>query len=90
MIDKEVQKVLSSTPDQIDFEPIANESASPLNAPVIEKEITGAKPDHREEPEDAKQTDAAEPETWPEQEPLDAPEQEINEDFEFSRCRLMF
>ena len=106
-IAQEVQDALTATPEQISFEQLQNEDSSPLNQPVIEKDIGGERPVETEEekqkswnvwkPEkDVKTIDELEPDrsgntqtdfrsTVEEnvqkekaQEPLDAPEQEIN------------
>ncbi|WP_010182458.1 hypothetical protein [Aquimarina agarilytica] len=42
-ISKEVQEVLTETPEDISFEVIQGEDSSPLNQPVIEKDIGGEK-----------------------------------------------
>ena len=106
-IAQEVQDALTASPEDISFEQLQNEDSSPLNQPVIEKDIGGERPVETEEekqkswnvwkPEkDVKTIDELEPgrsgntqtdfrSTVEEnvlkekaQEPLDAPEQEIN------------
>lgn len=106
-IAQEVQDALTATPEEINFEQLQNEDSSPLNQPVIEKDIGGERPVETEEekqkswnvwkPEQEHKTlDELEPgrsgntqtdfrtkveakvEKEKEQEPLDAPEQEIN------------
>lgn len=106
-IAKEVQEALTTSPEEISFEQLQNEDSSPLNQPVIEKDIGGERPTATDEekqkswnvwkPEQQHKTlDELEPEhrgntqtdfrTKVEanvekekaQEPLDAPEQDIN------------
>ena len=106
-IAQEVQDALTATPEEINFEQLQNEDSSPLNQPVIEKDIGGERPVETEEekqkswnvwkPEQEHKTlDELEPgrsgniqtdfrtkveakfEKEKAQEPLDAPEQEIN------------
>ncbi|WP_296380458.1 hypothetical protein [Winogradskyella sp.] len=106
-IAQEVQDALTATPEEINFEQLQNEDSSPLNQPVIEKDIGGERPVDADEekqkswnvwkPEQEHKTlDELEPgrsgntqtdfrtkveakvEKEKEQEPLDAPEQEIN------------
>ena len=106
-IAQEVQDALTATPEEINFEQLQNEDSSPLNQPVIEKDIGGERSIETEEekqkswnvwkPEQEHKTlDELEPgrsgntqtdfrtkveakvEKEKEQEPLDAPEQEIN------------
>ncbi len=106
-IAQEVQDALTATPEEINFEQLQNEDSSPLNQPVIEKDIGGERPVETDEekqkswnvwkPEQEHKTlDELEPgrsgntqtdfrtkveakvEKEKEQEPLDAPEQEIN------------
>ena len=106
-IAQEVQDALTASPEEINFEQLQNEDSSPLNQPVIEKDIGGERTVETEEekqkswnvwkPEQEYKTlDELEPErsgntqtdfrTKVEakvekekaQEPLDAPEQEIN------------
>ena len=106
-IAQEVQDALTATPEEINFEQLQNENSSPLNQPVIEKDIGGERPVETDEekqkswnvwkPEQEHKTlDELEPgrsgntqtdfrtkveakvEKEKEQEPLDAPEQEIN------------
>ena len=40
-IAQEVQDALTATPEEINFEQLQNEDSSPLNQPVIEKDIGG-------------------------------------------------
>lgn len=106
-IAKEVQDALTASPEEINFEQLQNEDSSPLNQPVIEKDIGGERPMETEEekqkswnvwkPEQEHKTlDELEPgrsgntqidfrssveanvEKEKAQEPLDAPEQDIN------------
>ena len=106
-IAQEVQDALTATPEEINFEQLQNEDSSPLNQPVIEKDIGGERPVDADEekqkswnvwkPEQEHKTLAelesgrsgntqtdvrtkveAKVEKEKEQEPLDAPEQEIN------------
>ncbi|MEQ3656508.1 MAG: hypothetical protein ABNH00_11645 [Dokdonia sp.] len=106
-IAKEVQDALTASPEDINFEQLQNEDSSPLNQPVIEKDIGGERPVETEEekqkswnvwkPEQEHKTlEELEPgrsgntqtdfrtkvetnfEKEKAQEPLDAPEQEIN------------
>ena len=106
-IAQEVQDALTATPEEINFEQLQNEDSSPLNQPVIEKDIGGERPVESEDekqkswnvwkPEQEHKTlDELEPgrsgntqtdfrtkveakfEKEKAQEPLDAPEQEIN------------
>lgn len=106
-IAKEVQDALTASPEEINFEQLQNEDSSPLNQPVIEKDIGGERPVETEEekqkswnvwkPEQEHKTlDELEPgrsgntqtdfrsnveanlEKEKAQEPLDAPEQDIN------------
>ncbi|WP_452223697.1 hypothetical protein [Lacinutrix chionoecetis] len=106
-IAQEVQDALTASPEEISFEQLQNEDSSPLNQPVIEKDIGGGRPVETEEekqkswnvwkPEkDVKSIDELEPgqsgntqtdfrstveenvQKEKAQEPLDAPEQEIN------------
>jgi hypothetical protein len=106
-IAKEVQEALTASPEEINFEQLQNEDSSPLNQPVIEKDIGGERPIETEEekqkswnvwkPEQEHKTiDELEPgrsgktqtdfrsnveanvEKEKAQEPLDAPEQDIN------------
>ena len=106
-IAQEVQDALTATPEEINFEQLQNEDSSPLNQPVIEKDIGGERPVKTDEekqkswnvwkPEQEHKTlDELEPgrsgntqtdfrtkveakvEKEKAQEPLDAPEQEIN------------
>lgn len=106
-IAQEVQDALTQRPEEIVFEQLQSENSSPLNQPVIEKDIGGERPVETEEekqkswnvwkPEkEVKSIDELEPgksdNTQPDfrssveanvqqekaQEPLDAPEQEIN------------
>ena len=51
-IAQEVQDALTATPEEINFEQLQNEDSSPLNQPVIEKDIGGERP---VESEDEKQ-----------------------------------
>ncbi len=106
-IAQEVQDALTATPEEINFEQLQNEDSSPLNQPVIEKDIGGERPVETDEekqkswnvwkPEQEHKTlDELEPgrsgniqtdfrtkveakvEKEKAQEPLDAPEQDIN------------
>ena len=106
-IAQEVQDALTATPEEITFEQLQNEDSSPLNQPVIEKDIGGERPVEAEDekqkswnvwkPEQEQKTiDELEPgrsgktqtdfrstveasvEQEKAQEPLDAPEQEID------------
>lgn len=106
-IAQEVQDALTQSPEEIVFEQLQNENSSPLNQPVIEKDIGGERPveTYEEKPKswnvwkpekDAKSIEELEPgksgNTQPDfrssveanvqqekaQEPLDAPEQEID------------
>jgi hypothetical protein len=106
-IAKEVQEALTASPEEINFEQLQNEDSSPLNQPVIEKDIGGERPVDTDEekqkswnvwkPEQEHKTlDELEPgrsgntqtdfrstveanvEKEKAQEPLDAPEQDIN------------
>ncbi|WP_010178075.1 hypothetical protein [Aquimarina agarilytica] len=106
-IAKEVQDALTASPEEINFEQLQNEDSSPLNQPVIEKDIGGERPVETEEekqkswnvwkPEQEQKTlEELEPtrsgntqtdfrssveakvEKEKAQEPLDAPEQDIN------------
>lgn len=43
-IAEEVQKVLTTNPEDISFEQIQGENSSPLNQPVVEKDIGGERP----------------------------------------------
>ncbi len=43
-IAQEVQDALTATPEEINFEQLQNEDSSPLNQPVIEKDIGGERP----------------------------------------------
>lgn len=106
-IAQEVQDALTASPEEINFEQLQNEDSSPLNQPVIEKDIGGERLVETDEekqkswnvwkPEQEHKTlDELEPgrsgntqtdfrtkveakvEKEKAQEPLDAPEQEIN------------
>tara|TARA_R110002049_G_scaffold113040_2_gene263059 strand:+ start:26627 stop:27592 length:966 start_codon:yes stop_codon:yes gene_type:complete len=102
-IAQEVQEALTTSPEEIVFEQLQNEDSSPLNQPVIEKDIGSErsvnnekqeswnvwKPQQEEKPVNEletnlnKETDfrgkvEANVEKEKAQEPLDAPEQEIN------------
>ena len=102
-IAQEVQEALTTSPEEITFEQLQNEDSSPLNQPVIEKDIGGerpideetqnswnvwkpqqeAKPVNELETNPNTETDfrskvEANVEKEKAQEPLDAPEQEIN------------
>jgi hypothetical protein len=106
-IAQEVQDALTASPNEINLEQLQNEGSSPLNQPVIEKDIGGERPvDIKEEkqkswnvwkPEkehktldeleldrsgntqkDFRSTVEANVKEEKAQEPLDAPEQEIN------------
>ncbi|GAL74622.1 hypothetical protein JCM19275_3477 [Nonlabens ulvanivorans] len=107
-IAKEVQEALTASPEEINFEQLQNEDSSPLNQPVIEKDIGGERPVETDEEEKQKSWNVWKPEqehkTLDElepgrsgntktdfrstveanvekekaQEPLDAPEQDIN------------
>ena len=48
-ITKEVQNALTASPEEINFEQLQNEDSSPLNQPVIEKDIGGEPPVETEE-----------------------------------------
>ncbi len=48
-IAKEVQDALTTNPDEITFEQLQNEDSSPLNQPVIEKDIGGERPPETDE-----------------------------------------
>ncbi|MCH3884547.1 hypothetical protein [Tenacibaculum aquimarinum] len=48
-IAKEVQDALTASPEEINFEQLQNEDSSPLNQPVIEKDIGGERPVETEE-----------------------------------------
>lgn len=48
-ITKEVQDALTASPEEINFEQLQNEDSSPLNQPVIEKDIGGERPAETEE-----------------------------------------
>jgi DNA mismatch repair ATPase MutL len=43
-IAQEVQEALTKSPEEITFETLQNEDSSPLNQPVIEKDIGGERP----------------------------------------------
>lgn len=102
-IAQEVQEALTASPEEITFEQLQKEDSSPLNQPVVEKDIGGERPINNEKQEswnvwkpqqEAKpinkleinqntETDfrskvEANVEKEKAQEPLDAPEQEIN------------
>jgi len=102
-IAQEVQEALTASPEEITFEQLQNEDSSPLNQPVVEKDIGGERPIEEEKQQswnvwkpqqEAKpvneletnlntETDfrgkvEANVEKEKAQEPLDAPEQEIN------------
>ncbi len=105
-IAKEVQEALTASPEEINFEQLQNEDSSPLNQPVIEKDIGGECPLETEEKQkswnvwkpkqehktldelepkhsvntqiDFRSTVEANVEKEKAQEPLDAPEQDIN------------
>jgi len=102
-IAQEVQEALTASPEEITFEQLQNEDSSPLNQPVIEKDIGGErpieeekqqswnvwKPQQEEKPTneigknqnietDFRSKVEANVEKEKAQEPLDAPEQEIN------------
>ncbi|WP_339625448.1 hypothetical protein [uncultured Winogradskyella sp.] len=104
-IAQEVQDALTKSPEEITFEQLQNEDSSPLNQPVVEKDIGGERPADDEKqkswnvwkPEQEQKTvDELEPgrsgnkqtdfrskveanvEQERKEEPLDAPEQEIN------------
>lgn len=104
-ISTEVKQALTTSKDQIPLEVIQEENGSPLNTPVVEKDIGGASLNNEEstdenwniwKPEsegevselqddvDYRKTVAHQIENEKEQEPLDAPEQEINEDHLYS------
>ena len=92
-IQQEVHDVLSSGQDKIQFEEIPGEESSPLNQPVHEKKIAGSKgsESHDGQTEEAEQvgneanteesTDFEPPNSAPNQNYDDAPEQEIDEDY---------
>ena len=48
-IAQEVQNALTASPEEINFEQLQNEDSSPLNQPVIEKDIGGERPVKTEE-----------------------------------------
>lgn len=48
-IAQEVQDALTASPEEINFEQLQNEDSSPLNQPVIEKDIGGERPVETEE-----------------------------------------
>ncbi len=105
-IAQEVQEALTTNPEEIAFEQLQNEDSSPLNQPVVEKDIGGERPVNEDEkqkswnvwkPEqekksleelepgrsgntqkDFRSTVEANVKQEKAQEPLDAPEQEIN------------
>lgn len=83
---EEVQKVLSNQGD-VQFEEIADETSSPLNQPVVEKDIAGSserKPEI-EETETSSQTNEEQSNEFDFHEasrPLDAPEQQIDDEYE--------
>ena len=103
-IAQEVQEVLTQNSEEIVFEEIQNENSSPLNQPVVEKDIGGETPvdnqvpnnswnvwkpeNDTDTPDDTKATTSTDTdfrneaktriEKEKQQEPLDAPEQEIN------------
>lgn len=104
-ISQEVKQALTTKKDQIQLETIQDENGSPLNSPVIEKDIGGASPSDTQQtdenwniwktkkegevPElkgdvDYKKIVENQIESERENEPLDAPEQEINGNSEFS------
>ncbi|MDN5201185.1 hypothetical protein QQ008_07425 [Fulvivirgaceae bacterium BMA10] len=83
-VSKEVQQVLSDDSD-IAFEQIAGEETSPLNAPVIEKDIAGSHQagtiqNDLDDGETASQGDESQHENN-EDDILDAPEQQIDDDY---------
>lgn len=85
-VSKEVQQVLSDDSD-IGFEQIAGEDSSPLNAPVIEKDIAGSRQTGTKQSEvlddDESETSGDESQyEGDEEDVLDAPEQEIDYEFE--------
>lgn len=72
---KEIEAILNAESEEIDFEEIVDPITSPINEPVVEKaanEATESPTNDGEE--DIKRGNA----------PLDAEEQEINEDYEYS------
>ncbi|EDP94659.1 hypothetical protein U8527_06855 [Kordia algicida OT-1] len=100
-ISTEVKQALTTSKDQIPLEVIQDENGSPLNTPVVEKDIGGERSNDEElkdenwnvwKPKDQgevselqgdidyRKTVEHQIENEKEQEPLDAPEQEINED----------
>lgn len=104
-IANEVKQALTTSQDQIVLETIQGENGSPLNTPVVEKDIGGERPNDAEltdenwnvwKPKnegevselqgdvDYKKTIEHQIENEKDNEPLDAPEQEINEDHLYS------
>ncbi|EDP94723.1 hypothetical protein U8527_07160 [Kordia algicida OT-1] len=105
-ISTEVKQALTTSKDQIPLEVIQNENGSPLNTPVVEKDIGGASLNNEEQADenwnvwkpknqgavselesdiDYRKEVTHQIENEKEQEPLDAPEQEINEDELYSQ-----
>ncbi|WP_430409228.1 hypothetical protein [Kordia sp.] len=104
-IANEVKQALTTSQDQIVLETIQGENGSPLNTPVVEKDIGGERPKDEEQTDenwnvwkpkdegevsefqgdvDYRKTVAHQIENEKDKEPLDAPEQEINEDHLYS------
>ncbi len=78
---KEITAVISDD-SAVEFEQIAGENTSPLNAPVIEKDIAGTRqsgipPTNSDTDDQVKETPASEQEDLP-----DAPEQQIDDDYD--------
>ena len=85
-ITEEVQKVLSNQGD-VQFEEIADETTSPLNEPVIEKDIGGTLNPKQEKNETSSIPDQASEEgnefdLHEPSRPLDAPEQQIDDEYQ--------
>ena len=81
-IEKEILAALDQHPDNIPLEQIMDEDNSPLNQPVVEKDIGGNK-QKEEHPEETEQsTQETNNPTNPWGNANDAPEQEINEDYD--------
>lgn len=73
---KEITAVISDD-SAVEFEQIAGENTSPLNAPVIEKDIAGTRPSDSNSEDQVKETPASEQEDL-----SDAPEQQIDDDYD--------
>ena len=73
---KEITAVISDD-SAVEFEQIAGENTSPLNAPVIEKDIAGSRQSDSNTEDLVKETPASEQEDLP-----DAPEQQIDDDYD--------